>query len=214
VAVLARTASECEEAARAAGPGSFPVVCDVSDAAACGVALENIHEALGRVQIVVHAAGISPVRARAEHHEPEVFRNIVDVNVAGTFNVVHASAPQLLDGGGAVVLVASVLGVIGSERLAGYGASKAALVHLARTLGREWAPRAVRVNAVCAGYVPTAMTDQMLRVDRIREDLVARIPLGRLATLDEIVAPILYLASDSASYVTGTCLIADGGMSA
>jgi NAD(P)-dependent dehydrogenase (short-subunit alcohol dehydrogenase family) len=214
VAVLARTASECERTAREAGGRSLAIACDVGDADACAGALGRVHDALGRVDVLVHAAGISPVRARAEDHDPDVFRRIVDINVNGAFNVVHAAAPQLLEGGGAVVLVASTLGLTASERLAAYGASKAAIVQLARTLGREWAPRGVRVNAVCAGYVPTAMTEEMLRVDRIRDDLLARIPLGRLATIDEIVAPILFLASADASYVTGSSVVADGGFAA
>ena len=214
VAVLARTASECEQTARAAGGRALALACDITDPDACADALGRVRDALGRIDVLVHAAGISPVRARAEHHEPGVFRQIVDVNLTGAFNIVHAAAPQLLDGGGAVVLVASTLGLAASERLAAYGASKAALVQLTRTLGREWAPRGVRVNAVCAGYVPTAMTDEMLRSDRIRDELLARIPLGRLATIDEIVGPILFLASGAASYVTGSCLVADGGLAA
>jgi NAD(P)-dependent dehydrogenase (short-subunit alcohol dehydrogenase family) len=87
-------------------------------------------------------------------------------------------------------------------------------VHIARTLGREWAPRGVRVNAVCAGYVPTALTERMLAVDHIREGVLADIPMGRLATISEVVAPILFLASDDASYITGTHLLADGGQAA
>jgi NAD(P)-dependent dehydrogenase (short-subunit alcohol dehydrogenase family) len=195
VAVLARTAAECTDAAREAGERSMAVACDVSKAEACRVALGEIHRTLGRVDLLVDAAGISPVRARAEKHEPDVFR-------------------QMLDGGGSVVLLASVLGTMASERLAAYGASKAALVQLARTLGREWASRAVRVNAVCAGYAPTAMTEQMFGVDRTRDEVIAAIPLGRLATIDEIVAAIIYLASDAASYVTGASLTVDGGMAA
>jgi NAD(P)-dependent dehydrogenase (short-subunit alcohol dehydrogenase family) len=214
VAVLARTAEQCAQTARDAGPGALAVACDVRDADGCAAALETIRGGLGRVDLVVHAAGISPVRKRAEQHEPHEFAHILDVNVAGAFNIVHAAAPQLLDGGGSVVLVASVLGLVASERLAAYGASKAALVHMARTLGREWAPRSVRVNAVCAGYVPTALTERMLAVDHIREGVLAGIPLGRLATIEEVVAPILFLASDDASYITGTYLLADGGQAA
>jgi NAD(P)-dependent dehydrogenase (short-subunit alcohol dehydrogenase family) len=214
VAVLSRTAAECEQTAGEAGGASLAVPCDVGDAGACAEALERVRRELGRVDVLVHAAGISPVRARAEDHDPEVFRQIVDVNLGGAFNVVHAAAPQLLDGGGAVVLVASTLGLTASERLAAYGASKAALVQLTRTLGREWAARGVRVNAVCAGYVPTAMTGEMLRVDHLRDDLLARIPMGRLATIDEVVAPILFLASTAASYVTGSSVVVDGGLAA
>jgi NAD(P)-dependent dehydrogenase (short-subunit alcohol dehydrogenase family) len=214
VAVVARTAEECEQTARDAGADALALTADVSDATSCRAALEAVRDRLGRVGVLVHAAGISPFRGRAENHEPELFRDVLDVNLAGAFNILHAAAPQLLDGGGCVVLVASTLGLTASERLVAYGASKAGLAHLARTLGREWAARGVRVNAVCGGYAPTAMTERMLAVDRIRDQLLADIPLGRLATVEEIVAPILFLASDDASYVTGAALLADGGMAA
>jgi len=214
VAVLARTAEQCEETARAAGPSALAVACDVRDAGACAAALERVRDGLGRVDLLVHAAGVSPVLKRAEQHEPEEFQHILDVNTAGAFNIAHAAATQLLDGGGSVVLVASVLGLVGAERLIAYGASKAALVHMARTLGREWAAGGVRVNTVCAGYVPTAMTQAMLAVDHIREPLLASIPMRRLGTVEEVVAPILFLASDDASYITGAHLVADGGMAA
>jgi NAD(P)-dependent dehydrogenase (short-subunit alcohol dehydrogenase family) len=176
--------------------------------------LDAVLQELGRVELLVHAAGISPYRGRAENHSPEVFGEIMDVNLSGAFNVLHAAARQLLDGGGSVVLVSSTLGFSASERLVAYGASKAGLTHLARTLGREWAGRGVRVNAVCAGYVPTALTERMLAVERIHDELLAEIPMGRLAEVGEIVAPILFLASDDASYVTGAALVADGGMAA
>lgn len=214
VAVLARTAEQCRQTAREAGPGALAIACDVRDAGQCAAALQTVRDSLGRVDLMVHAAGISPVRKRAEQHEPAEFADIIEANLAGAFTIVHAAAPQLLDGGGSVVLVASVLGLVASDRLVAYGASKAALVHMARTLGREWAARGVRVNAVCAGYVPTAMTERMLAVDHIREGVLADIPMGRLATVSEVVAPILFLASDDASYITGTHLLADGGQAA
>jgi NAD(P)-dependent dehydrogenase (short-subunit alcohol dehydrogenase family) len=126
----------------------------------------------------------------------------------------QAVAPALLDRGGCVVNVASVLGVAASPRLAGYGASKAGLVQLTRTLAREWADRRVRVNALCPGYVETEMTAPLLAHDHLREQIVSATPLGRLATIDEVVAPALFLASDEASYITGAALYVDGGMAA
>ena len=95
-----------------------------------------------------------------------------------------------------------------------YGASKAGLVQLARTLAREWADRRVRVNALCPGYVETALTETMLAVEHLRAEVLAATPLGRLAELEEVVAPALFLASDEASYVTGAALVVDGGMAA
>jgi 2-hydroxycyclohexanecarboxyl-CoA dehydrogenase len=214
VAVTARTAAECEQTAQDAGPAARSFTVDVSDTDSCRAMLDAVRDELGRVELLIHAAGVSPFRGRAEDHAPEVFGEIVDVNLTGAFNVLHAAAPQLLDGGGSVVLVSSTLALTASSRLVAYGASKAGLTHLARTLGREWADRGVRVNAVCAGYVPTALTERMLAVERLHNEVLADIPMGRLAEMGEIVAPILFLASDDASYVTGAALVADGGMAA
>lgn len=171
-------------------------------------------ERFGDVTAVVHAAGTSPVRQRVELHDPAAFAHILDVNVIGAHRVLQAAAPSLLANGGAVVNVASVLALIASVRLAGYGASKAALVHLTRTAAREWADRGVRVNAVCPGYAETELTKAMLGVDHIRTEILSQTPLGRLAALEEIVAPVLFLLSDEASYITGAALVIDGGMSA
>jgi NAD(P)-dependent dehydrogenase (short-subunit alcohol dehydrogenase family) len=212
VAVVARTRDQVE--AVAGEVGGLALSADVSDEAACERAAAEAAERLGRVSVLVNAAGISPVWQRAEVHDPAAFRQILDVNLTGAYLMTRALAPSLLEGGGAVVNVASTLGVAGSPRLAGYGASKAGLVQLTRTLAREWADRDVRVNAVCPGYAETDLSRDFLAVPRLREQVLAATPLGRLATLDEIVAPVLFLASDEATYVTGAALAVDGGMAA
>ena len=180
---------------------------------ACEQAVAELADRLGPPAVVVNAAGISPVWQRAEVHDVAAFRSTIDVNLTGAYLVMRAAAPLLLDRGGAVVNVASIMGLAASPRLAGYGASKAGLVQLTRTLAREWAPRAVRVNAVCPGYVETDLSRELLAVDRIRKEILASTPIGRLATLAEVTAPILFLASDEASYVTGAALVVDGGTS-
>jgi NAD(P)-dependent dehydrogenase (short-subunit alcohol dehydrogenase family) len=160
----------------------------------------------------VNAAGVSPVRQRAEKHAVNAWREILNVNLSGAFLMTQAAAPSLLAAGGAVVMISSVTGTIASPRLAGYGASKAGLTHLTRTLAREWADRGVRVNAVSPGYVETDLSSALLAVDRLRDEIVAHTPLGRVATVGEIVPAVLFLASDEASYITGANLLVDGGM--
>lgn len=217
VAVAARSADECEDVAaelRAGGAEALAVRLDVTDAEACARAVAQVAEQLGRVELVVNAAGVSPVRARAERHGVDDFRTILDVNLTGAFAVTQAAAPQLLEGGGAVLMVASTTGLAASPRLAGYGSSKAGLAHLARTLAREWGDRGVRVNALAPGYVETRMTAALLAVDRLRAEVLTDTPLGRLATLEEVVRPALFLLSDEASYITGAVLAVDGGMAA
>jgi 3-oxoacyl-[acyl-carrier protein] reductase len=217
VALAARSVGECEQAAteiRAAGGRALALALDVTDAEAGVAAVARTREELGRVELLVHAAGISPVRRRAEQHGADVFRQIVDVNLSGAFAVTAAAAPDLLDGGGSVLLVASTVAISGSPRLAGYGASKAGLAHLARTLAREWADRGVRVNALAPGYVETRMTAELLAVDRLRDEIIGATPMGRLGDVAEVVAPALFLLSDEASYITGAVLPVDGGMGA
>jgi NAD(P)-dependent dehydrogenase (short-subunit alcohol dehydrogenase family) len=214
VGLLARTREQCEEAAAEIGERAVALVADITDLAAVERAAAALHDRFGRPSVVVSAAGISPVRQRAEVHDPSAFSEIVHVNLVGAYLVARALAPSLFAGGGSIVNVASTLGAQASPRLAGYGASKAGLIQLTRTLAREWADRGVRVNAVCPGYVETELTSAMLSVDHVRALIVGQTPLGRLATLDEVVDPILFMASDAASYVTGTALLVDGGTSA
>jgi NAD(P)-dependent dehydrogenase (short-subunit alcohol dehydrogenase family) len=214
VGVAARTRWQCEEVAGEIGDRGLAVELDVTDEEACARAVAEVTSRLGEPTILINAAGISPVRQRAELHNVDAFRQIVDVNLTGAYLVTRAAAPALLQSGGAVVMVASVTGAIGSPRLAGYGASKAAVIQLTRTLAREWADRGVRVNAICPGYVETELTEAMLAVERLRAEVLAETPLGRLAKLEEIIAPALFLASDEASYVTGAALLVDGGIAA
>src|SRR5581483_6667312 len=152
-------------------------------------------EQLGRVEVLVNAAGISPVRRAAEEHDADAFARIVDVNLVGAFRMTQAAAPSLLAGGAAVVMVASVLGTVASPRLAAYGASKAGLIQLTRTLAREWGGRGVRVNALCPGYVETELSRPLLASERLRGEIVRATPLERIATMREIVEPALFLAS-------------------
>lgn len=217
VGVVARTSIECQAVADEIdelGHSAMAVAADVSDDRACRAAVSAVTKGLGAPTVLVNAAGVSPVYQRAEAHDTDSFRQMLAVNLAGAFAMTHAAAPGLLAGGGAVVNVASVAGVAASPRLAGYGASKAGLIQLTRTLAREWADRGVRVNAVCPGYVETELTRELLAVQHLRAGILAQTPLGRLGTLEELVAPALFLASDEASYVTGAALLVDGGMAA
>ena len=213
VAVVARSREQCEQVAGEMDGRGVALVADVTDAGSCERMVAEFVGRAGRPSVLVNAAGIAPVRERAETHDLDAFRSVVETNLIGAFTMTRAAAPLLLDGGGAVVNVASVLGIVASPRLAPYGAAKGGLIQLTRTLAREWADRGVRVNAVCPGYVETEMTRALLAVDHLRQEILDRTALGRLATLAEVVGPTLFLASDEASYVTGAALVVDGGLS-
>jgi gluconate 5-dehydrogenase len=214
VGVVARSLAQCEAVAAEIGERGFAIEGDVRDADACERAVAAVAEQFGAPTVLVNAAGVSPVRERAEVHDVAAWREIVDTNLTGAFLMTRAAAPGLLAGGGSVVMIASVAGLRSSPRIAGYGAAKAGLVQLTRTLAREWADRGVRVNAVCPGYVETELTEAMLAVPHLREGVLRETPLGRLGEVGEVVAPALFLASDEASYVTGAALPVDGGIAA
>lgn len=212
VAVAARTAAQCEAVAAELGSTGLAVPLDVTDEQACVDAVARVRAELGPLDAVVTAAGISPVHDRIERHDVGAWRDIVDVNLTGTFLVARAAAADLIERRGTLLMISSAGGVAATPRFAGYGATKAALVHLTRTMAVEWAPHGVRVNALCPGYAETELTRSVLDDERRRAAVIAHTPLGRLAAIDEIVAPALFLLSDEASYVTGAALLVDGGM--
>lgn len=217
VAVAARTASQCEDTAshiRDAGGEAIPVELDVTDIASCERAVAEVAEALGPPAILVNSAGLSDHRARVEKHQPDAWDRIVDVNLSGTFRVTQAAAQALFETKGAVLNVSSATAFLSLERLTAYGATKAGIIHFTRTVAREWAGRGVRVNALCPGYVLTELSRAFLETERLRDEVLDRVAMGRLPHMDEITAPGLFLLSDEASYMTGTWLVVDGGLAA
>jgi len=214
VAVMARSSEQCDAVAAEIGGTGLAAPGDVAAAESCERAVSFTQARLGRPSILVNAAGISPVRGPAERIDTGTFAEVVDINLVGAFRTMHAAAACLMEGGGAVVNLASTLGATASPLLSAYGASKAALIQLTRTLAREWAPYGVRVNALCPGYVETELTARMLANQPILDAILDATPLRRLAEMEEIVAPALFLASDEASYITGAALLVDGGHAA
>jgi len=178
--------------------------------------LEYVAAGLERLDVLVNNAGRNLPGGRSEY-EPEVFEETVAINLFGAFRMATATRDLLAasahDGGGVVVNLGSMSAFFGIEIVPGYGAAKAGVVQMTKTLAVAWAQHGIRVNAVAPGVVETNMTAPMMGFDQITQPLLDRTPLGRFATPAEIAPAVLFLASPAAQYITGQTLAVDGGYS-
>lgn len=179
---------------------------DVTDLAAVQ-ALSARHPDL---DVLVNCAAIT---SRGEEMEPAFFEHVVNVNLHGTFRTAQAFHPQLKASAGALINIASMYATFGSPRNPAYGASKAAVTQLTKSLAIAWAPDGIRVNAVAPGFIVTQQSAKS-RSDPAHVAAVnLRTPMGRWGQPDDIAGPVLFLASPLARFITGACLAIDGGYS-
>lgn len=193
--------------------GSEAMACslDVTNAAACAEVAQRVDVVFGSADVVVNNAGIiirEPIDSPRAH---ENWRQVFDVNVNGTFNVVHAFIPALRKSRGCIVNVASVAAFGGMNGALGYSPSKGAVRLFTQALARDLAPDGIRVNAVAPGIIATEMSETTRDNPARLSGLMARTPLKRVGQPDEIAGPVIFLASAMASYVNGAILPVDGG---
>lgn len=213
VALCARSLDQLEDAAAEIGAERALVVPgDLSDPATPARVVTEVIAAHGRIDVLVNAAGISPVWARAEETTVEDWDAILATNVRSAFLLSQCAGREMLArGAGSIVNVASIGALVALPRLVAYCAAKAALVALTKVLAVEWAGRGVRVNAVAPGYVETDMTSGLMGHARLGPELLAMTPLGRLGHPVEIADAVAFLASSQAGFITGAVLAVDGG---
>jgi len=193
-------------------PGLSAIRADVADGAAVRAAFAQVDNELGGVDVLVANAGISVRKPFLEIEEAD-WQRVLDVNLTGVFFCAQEAARRMVaSGGGVILMTASTNGLTGHRLYADYNASKAGVILLARTMALELAP-AVRVNAVCPGYVLTPM-QRAEYSDEMLAEVNAGIPLGRHASPDEIASLYAYLASDEGGYFTGAVISIDGGETA
>ena len=183
---------------------------DVRDRSAAEAGVAQAIAELGGCDAVVANAGIVDTIHRAERFPEEEWRKDLETNLSGAFNVVQAAFPALAESGdGRVVLISSVAAESGLPGQAAYGASKAGLVGLGRTLAAEWASRGVRCNIVMPGMIATPKALAM--PEPLQEAVMRGIPLARFGTTEELAGVVSFLLSPAAAYITGAVLRVDGG---
>lgn len=202
---------------REGGHEAIAIAADVTDEAAVTSMIEQTVAQLGKVDILVNNAGIATA-GPPEEMSLRDWQQVVDVNLTGVFLCSQIAARKMIaaGSGGSIINIGSILGAGASAPApsAAYAATKGAIVNLTRDLAVHWAPHNIRVNAIGPAYFPTEMTSEMLEMPEIVAEIERRTPLGRLGKLDELKGPVVFLASDAASYVTGDILYVDGGWTA
>ena len=194
------------------GRRAIAVPADVTEAAGLADAVAHVEGALGPLRLAVNSAGIASA-APAEDMSLEQWRRVIDVNVTGVFLSCQAEARAMLrHGRGSIVNIASMSGVIVNRGLlqAHYNASKAAVIQLTKSLAMEWCRRGIRVNSISPGYTATPMNLRPEVAEQVHR-FEADTPLGRMATVDELVGPAVFFLSDASSFCTGVDLLVDGG---
>ena len=205
---LEKTAREIEERGRRA----LAVPTDATDPEQVQSLIDRTLQELGGIDILVNNAGAAPFLSTFDQVRLSGFEKYFGITFTSSVLVTHAAAPTLLEKGtGSVINVASVAAYIASPGLTYYAAAKAAMVNFTKTLAREWAPHGVRVNAIAPGFVETDMNVVAREDPTYEETIRSMIPLGRWGTPEDVAGVARFLASDAASFMTGSVVVVDGG---
>ncbi len=207
----ASTVEETASLVRAAGGQAWAFTLDVTQAGDCEALAARVAREAGTVDLLVNNAGIIIRENMASPRAAENWKKTLDVNVHGTFNVTHAFLAALKQSRGTIINIASIAAYAGQGASLGYSPSKGAIKMFTQSLAQELAPDGVRVNALAPGVIETPMTAATREDPQRLQSFMTRIPMGRVGQTDDLVGPVIFLASDMSRYVTGITLPVDGG---
>jgi NAD(P)-dependent dehydrogenase (short-subunit alcohol dehydrogenase family) len=205
------TAQDAADEIRSRGGKAWAYQLDVTDATACAALAQRVEGEVGSANVVVNNAGIIIRETIDSPKAPENWRRTMDVNVNGIFNVVHAWLPALRKTRGNIINVASIASFVGVGSTLGYSPSKGAVKLFTQALARDLAADGIRVNAIAPGVIETPMTASTREDPNRLAGFMTRTPMGRVGQPDELIGPVIFLASSMASYVNGVILPVDGG---
>lgn len=202
---------ETEAKIRDLGRRAFIATGDVRKKEDLDAAIAALERELGPLSVALNCAGIANAYPAEELALTE-WQRMLDINLTGIFLSCQAEAQVMLGRGGSIVNIASMSGIIVNRGLlqAHYNASKAGVIHLSKSLAMEWCQKGVRVNSISPGYTATPMNTRPEVAEQVKQ-FEADTPLGRMATVDELVGPAIFLASQASSFCTGIDLVVDGG---
>ena len=214
VIVTDLNASTVEETARAVrdeGGDANAFVLDVTSSSACDELAARVAKEIGLIDLLVNNAGIIIREGTDSVNAALNWKRTLDVNVQGTFNVTHAWLKAIKATKGSIVNLASIAAYAGQGGSLGYSPSKGAIKMFTQSLAAELGPLGVRVNALAPGVIETPMTAVTLEHPERKKSFMSRIPMGRIGQTEDLVGPVIFLASDMSRYVTGITLPVDGG---
>lgn len=205
-----KEAEELVNAIANIGGAALAVKADVSKFDEAEKLIKSAQERFGSVDILVNNAGITKDNLILRMKE-EDFDNVIAVNLKGCFNCIkHVSSVMLKQKSGRIINISSVIGLVGNAGQANYAASKAGILGLTKSMAKELGSRGITVNAVAPGYIETEMTEVLSQ--KVKDSIMESIPLKRIGKTSDVADLVAFLASDSASYITGQVINVDGGM--
>jgi NAD(P)-dependent dehydrogenase (short-subunit alcohol dehydrogenase family) len=218
VAISARTLADCEAVAaqiiQTTGRRAFPIAADVTRDDDVERMIAEAEHAIGPIDILINNAGVN-IRGAAQDLTESDWDTVIDVNLKGPFLVSRRLGPAMCERGwGRIINLGSIMSVIALPGRAAYAAAKAGVMNLTRVLALEYAGKGVTVNTLCPGPFATDMNKPLLDDPEKYKAFVSKIPMGRWGELGEIAGPIVLLASDASSFMTGSALFVDGGWTA